>query len=101
MMFALLHCSFQLSLVISQQRMDLSMRLAADGVNLRAELLPRGCRVAVKQRLDLVVVLLKEWSDALLLLRGQLQILCKTSKFLADRLRRMDLLKLLTRRGLL
>ena len=32
--------------------------------------------------------------------RSQLQVFCKVSKFLVDRLRGMDMLKLLTRRGL-
>jgi hypothetical protein len=43
------------------------------------------------------VVLLKQRPDLLLLFGSQLQIFRKPSKFLVDRLRRMDMLKLLTR----
>ncbi len=47
------------------------------------------------------MVFLKQRPDLLLLFRSQLQIFCQASKFLVDRLRRMDMLKLLTRGGLL
>jgi hypothetical protein len=47
------------------------------------------------------VVLVKQRPDLLLLFRSQLQIFREASKLLVDRLRRMDLLKLLTRCGLL
>jgi hypothetical protein len=43
------------------------------------------------------MVSLKQQADLLLLFGSQLQILRKASKFLVDRLRRMDMLKLLTR----
>jgi len=43
------------------------------------------------------MVLLKAEPDVLLLFRSQLQIFRKSSKFLLHRLRRMDMLKLLTR----
>jgi hypothetical protein len=43
------------------------------------------------------MVLLEQRPDLLLLFRSQLQIFRKLSKFLVDRLRRMDMLKLLTR----
>jgi hypothetical protein len=43
------------------------------------------------------VVLLKQSPDLLLFFRSQLQIFRKVSEFLLDRLRRMDMLKLLTR----
>jgi hypothetical protein len=43
------------------------------------------------------LVLVKRRPDLLLLLRSQLQIFRKPSKFLIDRLRRMDVLKLLAR----
>ena len=77
--------------------MNFAMRLVADSVNLRTELLPRRARILIEQRLNPVVVLLKQRPDLLLLLRSQLQIFRKASKFLADGLRRMDVLKLLTR----
>ena len=77
--------------------MDFAVRFVADSVNLRSKLLPRNGRILIEQLLNLVVVLLKERPDLLLLLRGQLQIFCQVSKFLVDRLRRMDFLKLLTR----
>jgi hypothetical protein len=47
------------------------------------------------------VVLLKKRPDLLLLFLGQPQIFRKASKFLVDRLRRVDTLELLTGRGLL
>jgi hypothetical protein len=42
----------------------------------------------------------KQWPNLLLLFGSQLQIPRKASKLLVDRLWRMDILKLLTRRGL-
>jgi hypothetical protein len=43
------------------------------------------------------MVLMKQTPDLLLLLRSQLQIFREARQFLVDRLRRMDLLKLLAR----
>jgi len=97
MMLALLHCFLQFFLVIREQSMNLAVRFVADGVNLRTELLSRSCRILIEQRLNLIVVLLKERPDLLLLFLSQLQIFRKASKFLVHRLRRMDTLKLLTR----
>jgi hypothetical protein len=77
------------------------VRIVADGVNLRAKLLPGRFRILAEQRLNPVMVLLKQRPDLLLLFVSQLQISRKLSKFLVDRLRRMDTLKLLTRRGLI
>jgi hypothetical protein len=94
---ALLHRLFQFLLVISKQSVNLAVRFVADSVNLRTKLLSRRCGILVEQRLNLVVVLLKQGPDLLLLFRSQLQIFAKASKFLVDRLRRMDMLKLLTR----
>ena len=96
-MLALLHRLFQFFLVISKQSMNLAVRFVADSVNLRAKLLSRSCRVFVEQRLNPVMVLFKERPDLLLLFTSQLHIFRKASKFLVDRLRRMDMLKLLTR----
>jgi len=101
MMLALLHRPFQFFLVISQQSMNLAVRFVADSVNLRAKLLPRSFRILIEQRLNPIVVCVKQRPDLLLLFRSQLQIFRKPGKFLVDRLRRMDLLQLLTRRGLL
>jgi len=64
---------------------------------LGLKLLPRSCRILIEQRLNPIVVLLKQRPDLLLLFRSQLQIFRKASKFLVDRLRRMNMLKLLTR----
>jgi hypothetical protein len=100
-MLALLHPFLQFSLVIGKQSMNLAVRLVADRVNLWTKLLPRSGRILIEQRLNPVVVLLEQRPDLLLLLWSQLQILRKPSKFLVHRLRRMDLLKLLTHRGLL
>jgi hypothetical protein len=96
-MLALLHCLFQLLLVIAKQGMDLTMRFVADSVNLRAEILARSIRILIEQHLNPIVVLLKQRPDLLLLYRSQSQVFRKPSKFLIDGLRRMNMLKLLTR----
>ena len=96
-MLALLHRLLQLLLVIAKQRMDFTMRFVADSVDLRTELLARSVRILIDQRLNPVVVLLKQRPDMLLLFRSQFQIFRQVSKFLIDRLRRMDVLRLLTR----
>ena len=77
--------------------MNLAVRFVADSVNLRTKLLPRSFRILIEQRLNLIVVLLKQRPDLLLLFRSQLQIFRQASKFLVDRLRRMDVLKQLAR----
>src|SRR6202035_3933606 len=100
-MLALLHRLFQFFLVISKQSMNLAVRFVADRMNLRTQLLPRSRRILIEQRLDLIVVLLEQRPDLLLLFRSQLQVFCKMSELLVDRLRCMDMLKLLTRRWLL
>ncbi len=93
---ALLQRLFQLLLVSAKQDMDLMMRIVADSVNLRTELLARRGRILIEHRLNPVVVLLEQGPDLPLLFRSQLEILCQTSELLVDRLRRMDVLKLLT-----
>ena len=97
MMLALLHRLLQFFLVISKQSVNLVVRFVANGVNLRTELLPRSCWILIEQRLNLIVVLIEQRPDLLLLFRCQFQIFRKASEFLVDRLRRMDLLKSLTR----
>ena len=94
-MLALLHRLFQFFLVIRKQRMNLAVRFVADSVNVRAKLLSRSCRVFIEQRLNPIVVLLKQRPDLLLLYRSQFQVFRKPSKLLVDGLRRMDMLKLL------
>ena len=96
-MLALLHRLFQFLLVAGKESMNLAMRFAADSVNLRTKLLPRSFWILIEQRLNPIVVLLKQRPDLPLLFRSQLQIFRKASKFLVDRLRRMDMLKLLAR----
>lgn len=96
-MLALLHRLFQVSLVIAKQSMNLAVGFVADRVNLRSKILPRSGRILVEQRLNRVMVLLEQRPDPLLLVRSQLQIFREASKFLIDRLRRMDMLKDLTR----
>jgi hypothetical protein len=96
-MFALLHRLFQIFLVIGKQSMNFVVRFVADSVNLRTKVLPRRVRILIEQRLNPIMVLVKQRPDLLLLFRSQLQIFRKASKFLVDRLRRMDTLKLLTR----
>jgi len=56
--------------------------------------------ILIQDRLNPVVVLLEKRPYLVLLLRGQLQVFRKASKFLIDRLRRVDVLKLLARRRL-
>ena len=97
----MLHRLFQFFLVISKQSMNLVVRFVADNVNLRIKLVSRNCRILVEQRLNPIMVLLKQRPDLLLLFPSQLQIFRKLSKFLVDRLRRMEMLKLLTCCGLL
>jgi len=98
-MATLLHRLFQFFLMVGKQSMDLAVRFVADRVNLRTKFLPRSLRILVEERLNLIVVLLKQRPDLLLLFRSQLQIFRQVSKFLLDRLRRMDMLKLLARGG--
>jgi hypothetical protein len=97
MLLVVQHRLLQFFLVIRKQSMNLAVCLVADGVSLRTELLSRSCRILIEQRLNLIVVLVKQGPDLLLLFRSQLQIFRKPSKFLVDRLRRMDMLKLLAR----
>jgi len=96
-MLALPHRLFQFFLVISKQSVNLAVRFAADGVNPRTKLLARRFRIPIEQRLNPIMVLLKQRPYKLLLFRIQLQICRKASKLLVDRLWRMDMLKLLTR----
>ena len=94
---ALHHRLFQFFLVISKQSANLAMRFVTDRMNLRSKILPRSCRILVEHRLNLIVVLLKQRPDLPLLFRSQLQIFRKASELLINRLRRMDMLKLLAR----
>jgi hypothetical protein len=96
-MLAQLHRLLQFFLVIGKQSMNLAMSFVADSVNLRTEVLTRRVRILIDQRLNFVVVLLKQGPDLLQLFRSQLQIFRKASKLLINRLPRMDALKLLTR----
>ena len=88
---------FQFFLLISKQSVNLAMRFVTDRMNLRSKILPRSCRILIEQRLNVIVVLLKQGPDLPLLFRSQLQIFCKASKFLINQLRRMDMLKLFAR----
>ena len=94
---ALHHRLFQFFLVISKQSMNLAMCFVTDSMNLRTKLLPRSRRILIEQGLNQIVVLLKQRPDLVPLFRSQLQLFRKAGKFLVDRLRRMDMLKLLTR----
>jgi hypothetical protein len=100
-MLALHHRLFQFFLVISQQSMNLVVRFVADRVNLWTKVLPRNRRILIEQGLNLIMVLLKQRPHLLLLFRSQLQILRKARKFLVNRLRCMNMLKLLACGGLL
>jgi len=96
-MFASLHRFFQLLLVISEQFVNLAVSFVADSMNLRSEFLPRSRRIPIEKRLNLIVVLLKQRPNLLLLFGSQLQIFGEAREFLVDGLRRMELLKVLTR----
>jgi thiosulfate reductase cytochrome b subunit len=91
------HRLFQFLLVVGQQLVNLVVRVVADRVNLRTQLLPRRCRIFIEQRLNPIVVLHKQRPNLSLLLRRQLQIFRQAGQFLVEGLRRMDALKLLTR----
>ena len=81
--------------------MNLVMCFGADRVNLWSKLLSRSIRILIQQHLDLIVMFLQQRPYLLLLCRCQFQIFRKVGKLLVDRLRRMDVLQLLTRGGLL
>jgi hypothetical protein len=83
-MLVLHHLLLQIFLLVREQGMNLAMRFVADGMNLRAESLSRGCRILIKQRLNFVVVFLKQNLDLLLLLRRQFEIFRQLSEFLID-----------------
>jgi hypothetical protein len=53
-------------------------------VNLWSKLVPRNFRILVEQRLNVIVVLLKQRPDLLPVLRSQLQVFRNASKFLVD-----------------
>jgi len=91
------HRLFQFFLVISQQSMNLVVRVVADSVNLRSKLLPRRFRILIEQRLNPIMMLLKQRAHLLLLFRSQLQIFRELSKFFVNRFRRVGALALLTR----
>ena len=71
-MLALLHRLFQFFLVIAKQGVDFMMRVVADSVNLRTQLLPRSCRILIEQRLNPIVMLLEQRPDLLLLSLGRM-----------------------------
>jgi hypothetical protein len=96
-MLALLHRLFQFFLAIGEQSMNLAVRFSADSVNLWPQLSPRSCRILIEQRLNLVMVLVKQGSDLLPLFRSQVEVFREASKFLVNGLRCMDMLKLLIR----
>ena len=52
--------------------MNLAVRFLADSVNLRGKLLPRRIRILIEQRLNPIIVLLKQRPDLLLLFGSQL-----------------------------
>ena len=64
---AVLHRLFQFFLVVGKQSMNLAVRFVADSVNLGTKLLPRRCRILIEQRLNPIMVLLKQRPDLLLL----------------------------------
>jgi hypothetical protein len=94
-MFALHHCLFEFLLMLREQSVNLTMCFVADRMNLRTKFLPGSVRILIQQRLNPVVMLLKQRPDLLPLFRSQLQIPGKAIKLLVDRLRCVDALKLL------
>jgi hypothetical protein len=75
---AVLHGTCQLLLVLCQQRFNLAVCFVAGRVDLRAEVSAREHWIVVEQRLNPVVVLLKQGSDLFPLVRGEFQILRQT-----------------------
>jgi hypothetical protein len=69
-MLAVLHRLFQCLLVIGEQSMNLVVRFVANSMNLGTKFLSRGFRILIEQRLNLIVVLLKQNSDLVLLRRS-------------------------------
>jgi hypothetical protein len=59
--------------VISKQSVNLAVRFVADGVNLRIKLLSRSRRILIEQRLNPIMVLLKQRPELPLLFRGRLR----------------------------
>ncbi len=59
-MLALLHILFQFLLVVGKQGMNFAVRFVADSANLRGKLLPRSSGILFEQRLNLIVMLLKQ-----------------------------------------
>jgi hypothetical protein len=59
--------------VIAEQGVDFMMRVVADRVNLRTELLTGSIRILIEQRLNLIAVLLEQRPDLLLLSSSQLE----------------------------
>jgi hypothetical protein len=82
---AFLHGFCQLLLVLGQQRFNFVVRLVADRVDLRAEVFAGDTWILIEQRLDPVVVLLKQRSDLFPLVRGEFKILCQMIEFLIER----------------
>jgi hypothetical protein len=69
-MLASLHRRFQLPLVIAQQGVNFTMRILADSMNLRTEFPARSVRIPIEERLNPVVMLIKQRHDLLLLFRS-------------------------------
>ena len=66
-MLTLLHRLFQFFLVVRKQSVNFTVRFVADRVDLWIEIPTRSVWILVEERLNLVVVLLKEWPDLSLL----------------------------------
>ena len=96
-MHAFLHGFCQVLLVPGEQGFDLVVRLFADRVDLRTERFARQPWIPVEQRLNLVVVFLKQRSDLFPLAGGEFQVFCQMIEFLIDRPRAVDTLACLIR----
>src|ERR1700740_1258967 len=97
MMLMVVHRLLPFFLVIGQQGVNLVVRVVADGVNLRSKLLPRRFRIFIEQRLNPIMMLLKQRAHLLLLFWSQLQIFRELSEFFVDRFGRVGTLTLRTR----
>jgi hypothetical protein len=71
-MLSFLYRLFSFLLVITKQSVNLAMGFVAASVNLRTKFLPRRCRILIEQRLNSVMVLIKQRPHPLLLFRSQL-----------------------------
>ena len=70
--------------------MNFTVRFIADRVDLRTQILTRSIWILVEERLNLVMVLLKQGPDLFPLVRGEFQIFSQVIEFLINQPRTVD-----------